>query len=88
MYSFFFSDTASRLLDCSFGHLTIGADEEQVMRKAMSHAFQGVLQVTCTCHLQSNSSDQVAVPSAVGVVQTYSAQFTMPFWQQRTDIMC
>ena len=54
-YSLFFSHIASRLLDCQFGDLTIGADEELAMRKAMAHGFHGALQVTCTRHLQSNA---------------------------------
>jgi len=58
-YSFFFSHVSSRLLDCPFSQLTIGADEEQAMRKAMTHAFHGALQVTCTQHLQSNGDKKL-----------------------------
>jgi len=58
-YSFFFSHIASRLLDCPSSQLTVGADEEQAMRKAMSHAFHDALQVTCSRHLQTNSDKKL-----------------------------
>ena len=58
-YSFFFSHIASRLLDCPFSQLIIGADEEQAMRKAMTHAFPGSFQVTCTGHMQNNGNKKL-----------------------------
>ena len=58
-YSFFFSHIASRLLDCPFSQMTVGADEELAIRKAMSHAFHGALQVTCTRHLKSNGDKKL-----------------------------
>jgi len=58
-YSFFFCHIASRLQDCQFSQLTLGADEELAMRKAMSHGFHGALQVTCTRHLQNNADKKL-----------------------------
>jgi len=56
---FFFCHIASRLQDCQFSQLTLGADEELAMRKAMSHGFRGALQVTCTRHLQNNADKKL-----------------------------
>ena len=60
-YSSFFCHLASRLLDCPFSQMTIGSDEAQAMRKAMMHAFHGVLKVTCTRHLQTNSDKKLDI---------------------------